>query len=489
ALFPLTVTLADRLQSDISGDLPVSFAGGVSEYNAAELFSTGIRPVTCATELLKPSGYLRLAGIARRLDLDSSREAWRKETIDKKALSALKEKMTGSYLFTKDFRGTHRAAVENTLPLFDCAVAPCVEACPVGQHVPAYIRLAGEGRFDEALKCIYDTNPLPSVTGTICDHQCMTRCSRLDYEGAVRIRDMKRIAARRGEGYSPRPPERENGHTAAIIGAGPAGLSAAYFLRRAGFQVTVFEKEASAGGVVRQVLPYFRIAAELLDRDIARIEALGVTFRFNVGNQLTVESLKRDGFQYIFVGIGAWSSRELKIPGPCKVIDSLEFLRTFKENPESLSLGKTVAVVGGGNTAMDGARAALRSPGVEQVFILYRRTEDQMPADREEYDNALADGVVFRPLLTPESCPEEGSLLCRVMTLGKPGPDGRPQPVPSDQTVLLEVDTVIAAVGETVDTAALQALGLPTRNLLKDPATLETVTDRVYLGGDARTGP
>jgi len=493
ALFPLTLLLAEELHKDVSGKLPISFAGGASFFNAAGLFSAGIRPITCATELLKPSGYLRLTGLAGSIDETASAAVWDMKEVYGEALTRIRSTLSSSVLFAKDFRGTARSSVPGPLGPYDCYIAPCIEACPIGQDVPGYIRLAGEGRYEDALKCIYESNPLPSVTGTICDHACMSRCSRLDYEGSVLIREVKRIAADRGCGYADTiaPPAAENGHRIAVIGTGPAGLSAAFFLRRAGFSVTVFDKADSAGGVIRRVLPDFRIAGELLDRDISRIEAMGVEFVFGSNGNLTVQGLKSRGFEAIFIGIGAEKSREISIPGPVRVIDSLEFLKAFKSGVLPEKLGPSVAVVGGGNTAMDGARAAVRSSGVKTVYILYRRSEDQMPADREEFDNALADGVKFKPLTLPEECPGKGILRCRVMSLGPPGTDGRPVPVPTNDVIELNVDTVIAAVGEHVDYDALENLGLsPEAGAVScNPETLETSVPGVYLGGDARTGP
>jgi putative selenate reductase len=202
------------------------------------------------------------------------------EAVKAMAKAALDQKS-----LKKDFRGKHRIETEKPLPLFDCYVAPCKIGCPIGQDVPEYVRLTGEGRYQEALDLIYERNALPNITGQICDHQCQYNCTRLDYEGAVEIREIKRIAAENGwKEYLQRHREKvkKNGHKVAVVGAGPAGLAAAYFLAREGFEVRVFEKNDSAGGVVRHVIPHFRLPLEAIERDVDYIRAHGVEFEFNV---------------------------------------------------------------------------------------------------------------------------------------------------------------------------------------------------------------
>jgi len=487
ALFPLTVTLASRLSHEYGGKLPVSYSGGASEQNIVKLFETGIRPITMATQLLKPGGYLRMASAAERL-----KKAASPDTIDVEKLRLLAEDALADDRYRKEWRGKKRVFVDKKLPLFDCYIAPCVEACPIGQDVPEYIRLAGNGKYDEALDLIYSKNPLPHITGYICDHQCQYNCTRMDYECPVSIREVKRIAAQRGS------MKRGGGNETldtrvAVIGAGPSGLALSYFLARTGFRVTVFEKRESAGGVVAHVLPGYRLPQSAIESDISFIESLGVEFRFGSPPNFSIDNLKKNGYKYIFIAIGAELSRKMSLEGDNpNVFEALHFLKTFRNDPSGLSLGSKVAVIGGGNTAMDGARSALRVPGVVEVSIIYRRTEQEMPADREEFENALSEGVKFSPLLIPESFSRKGTLQCRCMTLGEPDKSGRRRPVPTDTTVDIDVDSVISAIGESIDLELLKRCGL-TLDRGKRPAvnteTLETDEKNVYMGGDAFRGP
>ncbi|GAG12277.1 unnamed protein product, partial [marine sediment metagenome] len=247
----------------------------------------------------------------------------------------------------------------------------------------------------------------------------------------------------------------------AVIGAGPAGLSAAYFLVKAGFKVTVFEKQDSPGGVITYVLPNFRIPASAIEKDISIIKALGVDFKFGVSEEFSINDLNNKGYKYIFIGIGAEVSRKLQLTGDNNnVYETLDFLRSFNKDLGVLNIGRRVAVIGGGNTAVDSARSALRIDGVEKVFIIYRRTEDEMPADKEEYERALEEGVIFKPLLLPESFSKTGILKCRKMTLGTPDSSGRRRPVPTEETEEITVDSVISAIGEYTDSKFLSVCGL-----------------------------
>lgn len=492
SLFPLTIMLSEKLAKEFHGELPISYSGGANQTNVVDLLSTGIRPVTVATELLKPGGYMRLTAMAT--EISESGIKWR-DGIAPEAVEIISDQTFDSFNYERDWRGPGTVNVPDKLPLMDCFIAPCKIACPIHQDVPDYIRLVGKKRYEDALRLIYTKNALPHITAYICDHQCMFHCTRLDYEGAVQIREMKKIAAENG--YRDfvktwkRPTATVEGKTA-VIGAGPAGLSLAYFLAVAGMDVTVFEKEKDAGGVVRNVLPDFRIPEEALQKDIDFIQAQGVIFQFNCAPDLSIARLKNQGFPYVFLGIGAEHERYLKIEGETnRVIAALDFLKTYKHNPQELHLGKSIAVIGGGNTAMDSARVAMRLPNVESVSIVYRRTEAQMPADNEEFDNAIEDGVYFQELLNPESI-KNNIMFCRVMQLGEPDSSGRPRPEPTDETISIPVDTVIAAIGEQVDKDFPARNGIeinPDGTIQVNPNTLETSIPGVFAGGDDRRGP
>ncbi len=492
SLFPLTMMLSEKLAMEFEGKLPISYSGGANQGNVTDILSTGIRPVTIATELLKPGGYLRLSAMAE--EINNSGLQWREE-IEPEVVQELADDAFDNLNYDRLWREPGTVSVPDKLPLLDCFIAPCTVACPIHQDVPAYIRLVGKKRYVDALRLIYSKNALPHITGHICDHQCMFHCTRLDYEGAVQIREMKRIAAENGYGdfiKSWKRPDPVATGKAAVIGAGPAGLSCAYFLAVAGMDVTVFEREKDAGGIVRNILPDFRIPLEALEKDIDFIRAHGVTFQFHCDPNISLSELKSRGFPYVFVGIGAEKERPLKIEGDSsRVIGALDFLKTYKNDAKAPALGKIVAIVGGGNTAMDSARAAKRLSGVESVTILYRRTQAQMPADVEEFDNAIDEGVQFQELMNPESF-RDGVLTCRVMKLGETDASGRPRPEPTEETIEIAVDTVIAAIGEQVNE------GFPSENRIAmnpngtiwiNPTTLETSEPDVFAGGDARRGP
>src|SRR5690554_2703923 len=384
ALLPLSVSVGALLSKEFKGTLPISYSGGATATTILDLFECGIRPITVATDLLKPGGYVRLKQMVELLEEGS--ESWQAKTIDIAKIEELAENSLSRSDLHKDFRGYETVEVPGKLPLTDCYVAPCVEACPIHQDIPDYIYLVGEGRYADALEVIYETNALPNLTGYICDHQCQYHCTRLDYEGTVQIREMKKIAAEEGfADYFKRweRPE-QSSIKAAVVGAGPAGLSAAYFLARAGFVVTVFEREKDAGGVARYVIPAFRFPASALQADIDFIAKHGVDIKFSVpSEEVTVEALRSEGFNHIYYAIGAEVDNIIPLTGErSRVYPSLPFLAQFNRDKSRLNLGKRVVVVGGGNTAMDGARAAIRVPGVEEVSVLYRRTEAKMPADR-----------------------------------------------------------------------------------------------------------
>lgn len=494
-LFPLTITLASRLSREFEGTFPISYSGGASQLNILQIFETGIKPITIATELLKPGGYLRMAEIARKLE-PMVEERRQPEVIDVEKLDRLAEEALRENYYRKDWRGTKKVFIDRELPLIDCYIAPCVLSCPIRQDIPEYIRLAGDGQYDRALELIYLKNPLPNITGYICDHQCMYNCTRLDYEGTVGIREVKRIAAEQGKityDTKSRVTARQLNKKVAVIGAGPAGLSVAYFLAKAGFKVTVFEKQDSSGGVITYVLPNFRIPASAIEKDISVIKAMGVDFKFGVSEEFSVGDLNDKGYKYIFIGIGAEVSRELQLSGDNNnIYETLDFLKSFNKDLSALNLGRSVAVIGGGNTAVDSARSALRIDGVEKVFIIYRRTEDEMPADKEEYDLALEEGVIFKSLLLPESFSKTGILKCRKMTLGTPDSSGRRRPVPTEETEEIAVDSVISAIGEYTDSKFLSACGFKIEKNNRphaNPETLETNLKNVFIGGDALRGP
>lgn len=488
ALFPLTLSLAYKLAHTFKGNLNISFSGGVDAYNIKELFELGIYPITFATTLLKPGGYNRLYQIASLLN--TSKEVPHKPIALSRLYIFLQTTYTDTH-YTKAIKPLPARKIESSVPLLNCTFAPCQKGCPIEQDIPEYIRLVGEGQYLEALKVITLKNPLPFVTGTICNHTCTTKCRRNFYEEEISIRQVKLEAATQGFDAlleTLTPPSIQSPHKVAIIGSGPAGLAAAYFLARSGMDVTVFEKRKALGGIVRFVIPDFRIANQALYKDIRLICQYGV--KFELGREITsLDALKSEGFQYILIATGAWQPGHLNLEGDVP-LNVIHFLEQFKSDPSVLNLGKNVAIIGGGNTAMDAARAAKRVPGVENVYLVYRRTKRYMPADTEELELALKDGVLFKELLSPQQF-KEGMLTCIKMNLGHPDASGRLQPIPTEEKVNLPIDTLISAVGEKVDTDFFKMNGLPIDTkgfIIHDPFTTELLSN-TFVIGDARSGP
>lgn len=492
ALFPLSINVAALLSRAFDGKLPISYSGGASQLNIRDIFETGIRPITMATDLLKPGGYLRLSECMRELE---KADGWTMTQIDVERLNALAEKAVSMDYTQKQWKPEERIDTGDPLPLLDCYVAPCVTACAIKQDIPEYIRLLGEHRYADALELIYQRNALPAITGHICDHQCQYNCTRLDYDTALNIRELKKVALEKGwDEYQRRwhkPAGSGSMHPVAVIGAGPAGLAAGYFLARAGHPVTVFEREANAGGVVQNIIPQFRIPGELIQHDIDFVVAHGVKIEYGCDPHLTVEKLQAEGFRYVLVGTGTDKNSGVTLRGDNQnVHKSLQFLRDFNRGVQ-LNMGQRVAIVGAGNTAMDCARAALRVPGVQSATVIYRRSQQEMPAWREEYDEALLDGVNFEWLCNPEQFNTDGTLTVRVMKLGEPDEKGRRRPLETDEVRTLKVDSLITAIGEQQDGEALSAMGIPL-----DPqgwpvvnADGETSKPNVFLIGDVQRGP
>ena len=493
SLFPLTMNLAALLSAEFNGDLNVSFSGGASFNNMNSILSTGIMPVTLVTDLLKPGGYTRLKQIADNIvmPVKSANDPTLNSSLIKEiALDALTNND-----YSKEARETKSIKTGNKLPLFDCYTSPCADVCPVHQDIPEYIRLIEEDRYNEAFDLIVEKNPLPNITGYICDHQCIFKCTRQDYENPLLIRDLKRIAAEKGyDNYmnNYKPSGNANGVKVAIIGSGPAGLASGYFLAKAGFDVTIFDKAEKAGGIVRNVIPEFRLPQAAIDRDIYFVKQHGVKFNLNLKEKLLVTDLNAQGFKYVFLAIGAGVPSFAKVAGGENIVrNAIEFLREYHDNSIK-SLGKNVAVIGGGSSAMDSARAAIRCEGVEKVYILYRRTKEFMPAAKEEYVDSIKEGVIFKELILPVEY-SNGVLKCSKMKLTEPGVDGRRNVVViENEFEEIKIDSIISAIGESIDTEFIRDNNIPLTDKNKtavDKKTNETKLPNVFIGGDALRGP
>ena len=493
ALYPLTVNLAIKLSREFKGKLTISYSGGADAFNLADLLKAGLKPITLATYFLKPGGYARMTQLTEIAEGENG--TLKLDQVDLKELTRVAEDALVNPRYAKEGKSEAPMKVDQSLELLDCFIAPCKVGCPIHQDIPEYIRLIGEERYVEAYEMIIAKNPLPYITGYICEHDCELKCVRNDYEDPVLIRDLKRIAAERGfETVLETIPALEKTRDAkvAVIGAGSAGLSAGYFLAREGFQVTIFDKNDRPGGMVEYGIPGFRIPDLALENDLALIKKSGVQFEMNCNPKLDIDQLKKDGYTYVILAIGAWKSRALKLEGDQdKVKGAINFLLDFKIDPASVPLGKNVAVIGGGNSAMDSARAALRVPGVESVSVLYRRTIKEMPAEREELEHTLADGVKFVELVNPLSL-KDGTLVCQKMQLGEPDASGRRRPLPIDgELIEFPIDTVLTAIGELVEYDLLTANGIAVdeKGNIEIDSYNETNLDNVFIAGDAFRGP
>lgn len=487
ALYPLTINLAARLSKEFKGELLISYSGGADFFNIKDIFNTGICPITFATTVLKPGGYERINQLAKEVEplLEEKKEIIDVEDLEDLAKSSFKNKH-----HLKKAKGIKIRKLNSALPVFNCSVAPCSEGCPIKQQIPAYVELVEEGKYKEAFSTIALDNPCPSITGTICNHNCEKKCTRIDYDSSVRIRGLKKIAALKAQEEYIKdviPTEIKNKSKTLIIGAGPGGLATALYLRRNGLEVQVNDKLRKPFGVVGNIIPEFRISSEDIERDFNMIVKAGVKINLGVEEVFDLKEIKKD-FKYIVLALGAWKEEKVSLKeGAEKVVSAFEFLKSF--NSGEVELGCSVCVVGGGNVAMDTARAAKRVPGVKRVSIIYRRTRKEMPAEKEEIDEALREGIEIQELLVPVSFVGE-ILICEKMILGEVDESGRRVPLKTGEYIEVPASTVIGAIGEKIDTSFLEENGIELGKtglpVLKESG--ETNLENIYMAGDVRTG-
>lgn len=490
SLFPLSINVAAKLSRDFDGKLPISYSGGADIFNIETIYDTGIRPITVATTILKPGGYERMKQLATALEPKMVKE-W--GGINVAALSKLAEDVVKMEFYRKEKRPVKSRKTSVPLPLFDCFQAPCKNGgCPIGQQIPEYLKLVSEGKYDEAFKVIAIDNANPAITGDICNHACQGKCTRLDYDSSLEIRNAKRLAseaAQKAYTEAMKPSAIKTEKKAVVVGAGPAGVSAALFLRRAGMAVTVLEKRERPFGIVEYVIPAFRIPESTIQRDFEMAKKAGVEFKFGV-DAGDVKALKQD-YDYVVLAVGAWKEGAPAVTeGHDKMLDALAFLEESKAKDCKVDLGKTVAVIGGGDVAMDCARAAKRAPGVEKVTIVYRRTKEFMPAEPEEIRLALEDGVEMVELHAPKTY-DGKTLACEIMELGDWDASGRRGIVGTGKPASFDFDTAICAVGARVDSSLFEATGLSLDDR-KRPVLSgmnESSMAGVYVAGDCRQGP
>ncbi len=480
SLFPLTIEMCHRISRQFKGRMRISFAGGAEYFNCDRLFAAGIWPITVATTILKPGGYNRLLQMVEKVQ-DMPYRAF--SGTDTEAICEMSAASHTDYHHVKPIKPLPKRKSEKNVPWIDCFSAPCKGGCPIEQDIPEYVELCRKGLYGPALKLITEKNPLPFLTGTICAHRCQNKCSRNFYEESVQIRDTKLVAARNGYSAlmaSIKKPAKVAGKKAAIIGGGPTGISAAYFLGRAGIETTIFERERCLGGVPRHVIPSFRIANETIEKDIALMQKYDVEVKCGAPAP-SVDELKKMGYTHILFAVGAWKPGKLDIAGD--VAGAIQWMKGVKAG--NISVRGNVVVVGAGNTAMDAARLAKRS-GAENVTIVYRRTKKYMPADEHELALAIADGVSFAELAAPVK-QADGKLVCEKMALGEADASGRRSPVATGELFEIPCDLVISAVGEQVDDALMAANGIEVDK--KGRPAFRTNIEGVYAAGDATRGP
>ena len=395
----------------------------------------------------------------------------------------------------------------NMINCYDSGTAPCKTACPAHIAVQGYIKMAAEGRYLDALKLIKQDNPFPAVCGSICNRRCEDACTRGTIDDPIAIDEIKKFIAEQELHAETRyvPPLRTHRQSRegydekiAVIGGGPAGLSCAYYLANMSYPVTVFEKNEIPGGMLTTGIPSFRLEKDVVNAEIDVLRQMGVEFRcgVEVGKDVTLDELRAQGYKGFFLGIGAQKSAPLGIPGEALkgVYGGVDFMRevNLDKHPE---IGKKCAVIGGGNVAMDVCRSAVRL-GADETYIIYRRSEAEMPADKAEVAEAREEGVQFRFLCAPVEIIGDGEkvtgLKVELMELGEPDEKGRRKPVGTGKFETIEVDSVIGAIGQKVDLGGIAPEGMTFNKngtVIADPVTLQTAQPDVFAGGDALTGP
>ncbi|MDD7305017.1 MAG: putative selenate reductase subunit YgfK [Peptoniphilaceae bacterium] len=490
SLLPLTLSMAAKLAEEFAGKLPISYSGGADARNIGEIFEAIGQPITVATTLLKPGGYVRLKQLAEKTEKLLEKPY---AGVDVEKIVSLRDQIISDWKNNKLYRekvGSRKT--QSTLPLTDCYKAPCKDGgCPINQQVPEYLKLVARGNYDKAMEVIANDNTAPTILGQICAHYCQSHCTRVDYEKTMQIRNIKLIAANKAQDKfveNIKPTDLKSYKKVLVIGAGPGGIAAASYLRRNGMDVLVREKLSKPYGIVSHIIPEFRISDADIERDYKIALKQGVKFAFNSEVTESYQDLKKD-YDYIIVATGAWKKGKSPVKeGKDNILDALDFLWDVRMEGGA-KLGKKVAVVGAGDVAMDCTRTAARQEGVEEVTLIYRRTEAYMPATQEEVNDVKEEGHKILELLAPVSY--DGKVLkCNKMKLGEFDGSGRKAVVATGEEVSLEFDTVIGATGAQVDTSCFEENGINLDDR-KKPKTLDTYEsniENVYIIGDCLTG-
>ncbi len=507
ALHPISVNLAKKLQTEFDGRLDISFSAGADAFNVTDILSCGMFPVTVSSDILKPGGYGRLnqylenirtrflsakaTSIEDFVLLKNEQRSYDDAIIQNLGIYAQETLDSNRYkktLFTEPSIKTSRE-----LGSFDCIHAPCTDTCPTNQDIPDYMYYTAQGKYDLAFDAILKTNPFPNVTGMVCDHPCQLKCTRINYDEPLQIRDIKRFVAemadkKQNDNKYQKP--NENNISVAIIGAGLSGLTCGYILRKAGFKVNIYESKDQPGGMAAGAIPSFRLNNEAFRKDLARINKTGIKIHYNHPvDKHKFEELRKSN-QFVYIAAGAQETRKLDIEKDdlAGVLDPLNFLFNLKAG-HKVKIGKNIAIIGGGNTAMDVARAAIRLVGENgKVTIIYRRTKKQMPADQDEILSVIDEGVEILELTHPVKINGQDSSV-RSLTLIKmelKGKDssGRPKPVRIENSEFdIMFDTIIPCIGQD------QAFDfIDMKQVKAKKADYETGIEDVFIGGDAYRG-
>ena len=490
SLLPLTVSMAAMLSEKFDGKLPMSYSGGADARNIKEIFEALGQPITVATTILKPGGYLRFNQLAKETeDLLSDKL----RDVDVEKTIKLRDKTISEWVNNKLYREKVGSRKTNSsLPLTDCYKAPCKDGgCPIEQQIPEYLKLVANGEYDKAIEVIAMDNTAPTILGELCAHYCQDHCTRVDYEKSLQIREMKLIAANKAQDKyleNIKEVDLKSDKKVLVIGAGPGGIAAASYLRRNGVDVTVREKLSKPYGIVSHVIPEFRISDEQIEKDYQIAVKQGVKFVFDSEVTESYEELKKD-YDYIIAATGAWEKGRSPVKeGEENILDALDFLWDVRMNGKA-NVGKKVAVVGAGDVAMDCTRTAARLDGVESVALVYRRTEAYMPATQEEVNDVKEEGHKIYELVAPYAY--DGKVLkCEKMELGEFDESGRRSINSTGEKLDLEFDTVIGATGARVDTSAFKEnnINLDDWGNVKTTENYETNIDNVYVIGDCRAG-
>ncbi len=495
-LHPISVNIARKLQNEFEGKLNISFSGGANAFNISKIIGSGLFPVTVCSDLLKPGGYGRLIqyieNLRENLPIESFVKNEERNSKFLKTLNAYADEVLEDKQYKKTELADKSIKTQRPLGKFDCVHAPCVDTCPTNQGIPDYMYHTAKGDFDKAFSVIQATNPFPNVTGAVCDHVCQSKCTRINFDSSLLIREIKRFVTENASNTKVKNKVKNLNKVvkAAIIGAGPAGLSAARYLREAGFEVVVYEAKSRPGGMVEGTIPAFRITDETIMVDIARIEGLGVKISYNTSvDKELFESMQKNN-DFVFIAGGAQKAKDARLVGSNVegVLDPLVFLNKAKNNP-NLNIGKDVIILGGGNTAMDAARTAKRLVGKNgNVTLIYRRTIKQMPADQEEIEAVQKENIKIMELVSPVkviSKNDKVSQLVNVkMKLGEKDASGRARPVAiPDSEFTVQVDTIIPAFGQDVVFDFISYDLLETKE-----GSYETKIPNLFIGGDALRG-